>query len=128
MYRGCRTRVASEIRNLAQELAARADEVRAEAEAEHEASLARERELALAERAERGLEAAMAEAREQAALDVALRLVDAVRRLDEQATLSGVLDALADLTAAEAGRAAVFVVADEGLQVWRVVGLDAPAR
>ena len=64
---------------------------------------------------------------EQAALDVALRLVDAVRRLDEQATLSGVLDALADLTAAEAGRAAVFVVADEGLQVWRVVGLDAPA-
>lgn len=118
--------VASEIRNLAQELAARADEVRAEAEAEHEASLARERELALAERAD-AVSAAMAEAREQAALDVALRLVDGVRRLDEQATLSGVLDALADLAAAEAGRAAVFVVADEGLQVWRVVGLDAPA-
>ena len=38
--------VASEIRKLAQELAARADEVRAEAEAEHEASLARERERA----------------------------------------------------------------------------------
>lgn len=118
--------VASEIRNLAQELAARADEVRVEAEAEHEASLARERERALAERAE-AIAAAVAEARRQAALDVALRLLDAVRRLDEQATLSGVLGALADLAAAEAGRAAVFVVAAEGLHVWRVVGLDAPA-
>lgn len=118
--------VASEIRSLAQELAARADEVRAEAEAEHEASLVRERERALSERTE-AISAAAAEAREQAALSVALRLLDAVRRLDEQATLSGVLEALADLAAAEAGRAAVFVAADGGLQVWRVVGLDAPA-
>lgn len=114
--------VASEIRSLAQELAARADEVRAETEAEHEASLVRARERALSERAE-----ALAEAREQAALGVALRLLDGVRRLDEQATLSGVLDALADLAAAEAGRAAVFVAADEGLRIWRVVGWDAPA-
>ena len=118
--------VASEIRNLAQELAARADEVRAEAEAEHEASLVRARERALSERAA-AISTAEAEAREQAALGVASRLLDAVRRLDEQATLSGVLDALADLAAAEAGRAAVFVAADAGLQIWRVVGLDAPA-
>ena len=114
--------VASEIRSLAQELAARADEVRAEAEA----SLAREREQALAARAE-AVSAAMAEAREQAARDVASRLLDAVHRLDAQTTLSGVLDALADLAAAEAGRAAVLVVGGEGLQVWRVVGMAVPA-
>ena len=118
--------VASEIRNLAQELAARADAVRAEAEAEHEASLARERERAVSERAE-AVSAAMGAAREQAARGMAARVLDAVRRLDEQKTLSGVLDALADLAAAEAGRAAVFVAADEGLRVWRVVGRDAPA-
>lgn len=118
--------VASEIRNLAQELAARADEVRAETDAEHEASLAREREQATAERAE-AVSAAVAVAREQAALGVASRLLDAVRRLDEQATLSGVLDALADLVAAEAGRAVLFVAADEGLRPWRLVGLEAPA-
>ena len=113
--------VASEIRNLAQELAARADAVRAEAEAEHEASLARERERAAAERAE-----AVAAAREQAAAGVASRLLDGMRRLDAGTTLSGVLDALAELAAAEAGRAAVFVAADEGLRVWRAIGWDAP--
>ena len=118
--------VASEIRNLAQELAARADEVRTEAEAELEASRARERELAMVERAE-AISSAVAVAREQAVLGVASRLLDAVRRLDEQTALSGVLDALADLAATEAGRAAVFVAADEGLGVWRLVGLDAPA-
>lgn len=113
--------VASEIRKLAQELAARADEVRAEAEAEHEASLARERERAEAERAE-----AVAAAGERAAAGAASRLLDRVRRLDGQTTLSGVLDALADVAAAEAGRAAVFVAAEEGLRVWRAVGWDAP--
>lgn len=118
--------VASEIKSLAQELAARAEEVRAEVEAEHEASLAREREQAVAERAE-AVSAAVTVAREQAAVGVVSRLADAVRRLDEQTTLSGVLDALADLAAAEAGRAALFVAAAGGLCVWRVVGLDAPA-
>lgn len=113
--------VASEIRKLAQELAARADEVRAEAEAEHEASLARERERAEAERAE-----AVAAAGERAAAGAASRLLDRIRRLDERTTLSGVLDALAELAAAEAGRAAVFVAAEEGLRVWRAVGWDAP--
>ena len=113
--------VASEIRNLAQELAARADEARAEAEAEHEASLARERERAAAKRA-----TAVAAAREQGAAGVASRLRDRIRRLDERTTLSGVLDALAELAAAEAGRAAVFVAVEAGLQVWRVVGWDAP--
>jgi len=119
--------VASEIRNLAQELATRADEVRAEAEAEHEASLTREREQAQAERAE-AVSAAVAVAREQAALGVVSRLLDAIRRLDEQTTLSGVLDALADLVAAEAGRVVLFVAADEGLRPWRLVGLEAPAN
>lgn len=113
--------VASEIRNLAQELAARADAARAEAEAEHEASLARERERAAAERAE-----AVAAARGQGAAGVASRLLDRIRRLDERTTLSGVLDALAELAAAEAGRAAVFVAAEEGPRVWRAVGWDAP--
>jgi hypothetical protein len=118
--------VASEIRSLALELAARADEVRAEADAEHEASLVRERERAMAERAE-AISLAAAAAREEAAVTVALRVAEAVRRLDEQTTLSGVLDALADLAAAEAGRAVVLVGVDGGLQFWRAVGFDAPA-
>lgn len=118
--------VASEIRNLAQELSARAEEVRAETEAAHEASLARERRRAMAERAE-AISAAVAVAREQAAIGVASRLLDAVSRLDEETTLGGVLDALADLAAAEAGRAALFLVVEGGLQSWRLVGFDVPA-
>ncbi len=117
--------VAAEVRNLAQELATRAEEVRVEAEAEHEAALVRERRRAMAERAE-AISAAVDVAREQAASGVVSRLLDAVRRLDEQTTLSGVLDALADLAGAEGGRAAVFVVADGGLRCWRLVGFDAP--
>ena len=118
--------VAVEVRNLAQELAVRAAEVRAEAEAEREALRARERRQAMAEHAE-AISAAVAVAREQAALGVVSRLLDAVRRLDEQTTLSGVLDALADLAATEAGRAALFVAADEGLRSWCLVGFDAAA-
>lgn len=118
--------VAAEVRNLAQELAARADEVRAEAEAEREALLASERRQAMAERAE-AISAAVAVAREQAALGVLTRLLDAVRHLDDETTLSGVLDALAELAGAEAGRAALFVAADGGARIWRVVGFDAPA-
>ena len=116
--------VAVEVRNLAQELAARAEAVRAETVAEHEASLARERRQAMTERAE-AISAAAAVAREQAVLSVVSRLLEAVRRLGEQNTLSGVLDALADLAAAEAGRAALFVVTEGGLRVWRLVGFDA---
>ena len=116
--------VAVEVRNLAQELAARAEAVRAETVAEHEASLARERRQAMTERAE-AISAAAAVAREQAVLSVVSRLLEAVRRLGEQSTLSGVLDALADLAAAEAGRAALFVVTEGGLRVWRLVGFDA---
>ena len=116
--------VAVEVRNLAQVLAARADEVRARAVAEHEVSRARERKHAMDERAE-AIAAAVSAAREQAALGVVSRLLDAVRRLDDEATLSGVLDALADLAAAEAGRAAVFVAAEGGLQGRRLVGFAA---
>ncbi len=119
--------VASEIRNLAQELGARAEEARAEAVAEHEASLTRERRQAMTERAE-AISAAVAVAREQAALGAASRLLEAVSRLDEQTTLSGVLDALADLAGAEAGRAALFVAAEGGLRSWRLVGFDAGAE
>lgn len=118
--------VAVEVRNLAQVLATRADEVRAKAVAERDASLARERKQALDERAA-AIAAAAAAAREQVALDVVSRLLDAVRRLDDETTLRGVLDALADLAAAEAGRAAVFVAADGGLRVWRLVGFEAAA-
>ena len=118
--------VASEIRNLAQELAARADEVRAEAEAEHEASLARERSQALAERSE-AISAAADAAREQAAVGVASRLLEAVRRMDSETTLGGVLDALAELAGAEAGRAALFVAAEGGLRSWRLAGFDPAA-
>ena len=118
--------VAVEIRMLAQELSSRADAVRAEAVSEHEASLARERSRARAERAE-AISAAVAVAREQAAVGVVSRLLDAVRRLDAETTLSGVLDTLADLAGADAGRAAVFVATDGGMQLWRCVGLDAPA-
>ena len=118
--------VASEIRNLAQELSARAEEVRAETEAAHEASLARERRQAMAERAQ-AISAAVGVARDQAAIGVASRLLDAVRRLDEETTLGGVLDAFADLAAAEAGRAALFLVTEGVLQSWRLVGFDAPA-
>ena len=118
--------LASEIRKLAQQLSARAEEARAETEAEHEASLARERRRAMAERAQ-AIAAAVAVAREQAALGVVTRLRDALNHLDEQTTLSGVLDALAELAGAEAGRAALFVAAEGGLQSWRLVGFDAPA-
>ena len=118
--------VAVEVRNLAQVLAARADEVRAKAVAEHEVSLARERKQAMDERAE-AIAAAVTAARERAALGVVSRLLDAVRRLDDEATLSGVLDALTDLAAAEAGRAALFVAADGGLQGRRLVGFAAAA-
>ena len=118
--------VAVEVRNLAQVLAARADEVRAKAVAEHEASLARERRRATDERAE-ALAAAVSAAREQTALGVVSRLLDAVRRLDDETTLSGVLDALTDLAATEAGRAALFVAVDGGLRVWRLVGFNAVA-
>ena len=119
--------VASEVRNLAQELAARAEEVRAAAVAEQEALLARERRQAMAERAE-AISAAVAVAREQAARDVVSRLLDALHRLDAQTTLGGVLDALVDLAGAEAGRAAVFVASEEGLRAWRLVGFAAPAK
>lgn len=119
--------VAAEVRNLARELAARADEERAAAEAEREASLASERGRALAERAA-AISAAVAVERERAAAGVVSRLLDAVRRLDAETTLGGVLDALADLAGAAAGRAALFVAAEEdALRSWRLVGFDPAA-
>lgn len=115
--------VAAEVRNLARELAARADEERAAAEAEREASLASERGRALTERAA-AISAAVAVERERAAAGVAARLLDAVRRLDAETTLGGVLDALAELAGAAAGRAALFVAAEDALRSWRLVGFD----
>ena len=115
--------VAVEVRNLARELAARAAEERAAAEAEREASLAGERDRALAERAA-AISAAVAVERERAAAGAVSRLLDAVRRLDAETTLGGVLDALADLAGAAAGRAALFVAAEDTLRGWRLVGFD----
>jgi len=74
--------------------------------------------------------AALADARaeeRQADLLCAEHLLDLVRRLDRAATLSQVLDGLAEYGASEAGRTALFVVEGQRLRLWRVVGLDGAA-
>ena len=50
------------------------------------------------------------------------RLLDAVRRLDAQPSLTSVLDTLTELVAAEAGRVAVFVSANGEMRGWRFSG------
>lgn len=106
--------------------------VREAAESELRAVVSRLREEAAAARgAVRATEAdALASGRE-AARDAVVRLLEAVRRLDAQSTLTGVLDALADLAAAGAGRAALFVTTSGELRGWRFVGFGpeiGPAR
>ena len=55
------------------------------------------------------------------------RLLDAVRRLDAARTLSEVLDVLADSSAVEAPRVAVFLLRGNRLQGWRFAGFGADA-
>ena len=76
----------------------------------------------LAQEAVRATEADAVAIGREAARDAVARLLDAVQRLDAQSTLTGVLDALADLAAAGAGRAALFVKAGGELRGWRFVG------
>ena len=83
--------------------------------------------------AERALADEIAQAREearrgqQAALAAVSRLLDSVRRLDAQSTLTDVLDTLTELVAAEAGRVAVFVASDGEMRGWRLAGFGPEA-
>ena len=83
--------------------------------------------------AERALADEIAQAREearrgqQAALAAVSRLLDSVRRLDAQPTLTDVLDTLTELVAAEAGRVAVFVASDDEMRGWRLAGFGPEA-
>ena len=83
--------------------------------------------------AERALADEIAQAREearrgqQAALAAVSRLLDSVRRLDAQPTLTDVLDTLTELVAAEAGRVAVFVASDGEMRGWRLAGFGPEA-
>jgi len=58
----------------------------------------------------------------QETLSDGARLPEAVRSLDEAASFGETLDVLARSAAAEAGRAAVFVVKGDRLRDWRTVG------
>ena len=117
-----------EIRGLIEDLLAETERERQQA---LDAAL-EERDAAIAE----ALDAAAAEtaAEVEAAIDGALAevaesgpraLVAAVGHLDAAKTLSGVLDTLVDLVAAEAGRAALFLGTGGSLRGWRFAGFDA---
>ena len=80
------------------------------------------------ERVEQEMAGELAKARgashkgEQAALAAVARLLDSVRRLDAQPTLTAILDTLTELVASEAGRVAVFVQTDGEMRGWRFAG------
>ena len=110
----------SEIRDLVQMLAADAES----AVAAHDAAIAQvrgeaaEREAVIA----RAAEAEAVAVGRQSARSAVARLLEAVQRLDAQTTLIGVLDTLADVAAADAGRAALFVATGGEMRGWRFVG------
>ena len=52
------------------------------------------------------------------------RVVDGVRRLDRASSLTGVLNALAEVAGGEAQRAGVVIVEGERIRGWRFVGFD----
>ena len=64
---------------------------------------------------------------ELAALAAVSRLLDSVRRIDAEPSLSAVLDTLTELMAAEAGRVALFVVQDGRVRGWRFAGFGPEA-
>lgn len=109
-----REAIDQDVRSLANELVAKAG-------AERQALLddARRRFAAQTEQARQEAETALAAA--------VSRLLDAVRRLDEQPTLTDVLDTLTELAAAEAGRVAVFVASDGEMRGWRFAGFGPEA-
>ena len=102
---------------------ARVQGAAAAAKAEHDAVIARvQGEVAAAKAAARAAEAEAVAIGRQSARDAVTRLLDAVQRLDAQSTLTAVLDTLADLAAADAGRAALFVATGGEMRGWRFVG------
>lgn len=62
--------------------------------------------------------------RQQSMATVLSRLLDSIRRLDAQSTLSATLDALTELVNSESGRVAVFVQRKNELRGWRFVGFS----
>jgi len=120
-----RDEVAARGRTLVDELTAAAEAARAEAVAgaAKDAQSAAEREAG--ERLSQRLAAAEttlradAQRREAAA---ATRLLAAIQAMDRGQSLSDILNALVDGTAAEAKRAAMFLRKDGRLQSWRLAG------
>jgi hypothetical protein len=78
--------------------------------------------------ARRGLDeeaTALRTAAQQGSLAAMERLLEAFRRLDQAATLTALIDALAEAAAGETTRSAVFVVRGREVRGWRVAGFDA---
>lgn len=109
------------------------EQARAELEAAKRATQEEAEEVASAElavvRAE--VERVTAEAAERARVDgyqaevaASVRLVDAIRALDEAGSLGSVLDCLTERAAREAERAAVMIVRGERLRGWRFSGFE----
>jgi hypothetical protein len=64
---------------------------------------------------------------ERAQLEMLGRLLSAVRRIDGETTLTGILEGLARGTAAAASRAAILLVDEDRLRVWGHFGFPAAA-
>lgn len=98
---------------------------------ERDAEVRRVRDTTLREAAEdtrRQVAEAEAQARvreREAEMAAVAQLLESVRTLDAATTLTEVLDGLAQTTARETERAAVFVVRNERLVGWRVIGFGA---
>jgi hypothetical protein len=76
------------------------------------------------------LDHALAEARaeaERAHLELLGRLLSAVRRIDDESTLTGILEGLARGAAVEASRAAILLVDGDRLRTWGHFGFPAEA-
>jgi hypothetical protein len=71
------------------------------------------------ERAAVDVARAVAKGGSHARRDLVVRIIDAIRRLDEATSLGGIIDALALGAAAEAARVAVLMVDDQTLRAWR---------
>ena len=56
------------------------------------------------------------------------QLLDTIRHLDEQTTLTSLLEALTDAAAGYASRAALFVRVDGEMRAWRLTGFEAGAE
>ena len=104
------------LRDAATETQRRVEEVEAQARV-------REREAEAQTRVrEREAEAQATVREREAEMAAVTRLLDSIRALDSAASLSEVLDALAQTTARETGRAALLVVRGDRLIGWRLIG------